>query len=54
LLYMFLLFKNPQFEWYMIAWSMIIAGPAFIIGILWLLNWKNKQKLIKENKKRKK
>lgn len=36
-----LLFK--PFEWYMISWSIIIAGPALIIGILFLLNWKRKK-----------
>ena len=40
---------NP-FEWYMLSYSMIIAGPAFLIGVLWILNWKNRKKL-KKNKK---
>ena len=26
LLYIFTLFKNPEFEWYMLSWSFIIAG----------------------------
>ena len=34
--------KN-QFEWYYLAWSIQIALPAIIIGILWWLNWKRKR-----------
>jgi hypothetical protein len=31
--------------WYIvISWSMIIAGPAFFIGILFLMNWYKKKK----------
>ena len=31
--------------WYLvISWSMIIAGPAFFIGILFLVNWYKKKK----------
>ena len=30
---------KPQREWYMLAWSVQIAGPAFLIGILFLANW---------------
>ena len=43
LLYIFTLLMNPQLEWYMLSWSLIIAGPAFLIGILWLLNWRKKK-----------
>lgn len=35
--------KN-NFEWYMISYSFIIAGPAFLIGILFLINWQQKKK----------
>jgi hypothetical protein len=35
--------KGP-FEWYMLPYSFIIAGPAFAIGILFFLNWKKKRK----------
>jgi len=28
-----------QFEWYMIFWIFMIAGPAFLIGILFFVNW---------------
>lgn len=44
LLYILSLAMNPQFEWYMISWSLIIAGPAFLIGILFLINWHKKKK----------
>ena len=33
--------KYP-FEWYMLSYSFIIAGPAFLIGILFLIGWKKK------------
>lgn len=36
------MFNNP-FEWYMISYSFIIAGPAIIIGILFLINWKKRK-----------
>lgn len=32
------------FEWYMISWSLLIAGPAFFIGILFFINWFKKKK----------
>ena len=44
LLYISLLFFNPEFEWYMLSWSLTIAGPAFFVGILFLLNWFRKKK----------
>ena len=34
----------PSFEPYMISYSFIIAGPAFLIGILFWLNWIKKRK----------
>src|SRR3989338_9861251 len=33
LLYIFSLLMKPELEWYMLSWSLIIAGPAFFIGI---------------------
>ncbi len=44
LLYILMLTLNPRFEWYMLSWSVIIAGPAFIIGILFMLNWQKKHR----------
>ena len=35
--------KNP-FEWYMLSYSLIIAGPAFFIGTFFLINWFKKKK----------
>lgn len=32
------------FQWYYLAWSIQIAGPAFFIGILFLIGWKRKKK----------
>jgi len=32
-----------SFEWYMISWSLIVAGPAFFIGILFIINWLRKR-----------
>lgn len=43
LLYIILLMMNP-FEWYMLFWSLQIAGPAFLIGILFFMNWFKKKK----------
>lgn len=43
LLYIFLLVTRANFEWYMISWSLTIAGPAFLVGILFLVNWFKKK-----------
>jgi hypothetical protein len=43
LLYIIVLMRNP-FEWYMLSWTIQIAGPAFFIGILFLINWFKKKK----------
>ena|SRR3989344_1874989 len=48
--YIVTLFMNPQFEWYMISWSIMIAGPAFLVGILFYMNWRQKRKLGKKIK----
>ena len=50
ILYIILLLMKPQLDWYMLSWSLTIAGPAFIVGILWILNWKNKKNLKKKKK----
>jgi len=44
LLYIILVCTRSTFEWYMISWSLIIAGPAFLIGILFFINWRNRKK----------
>lgn len=43
-LYIATLFTSNPFEWYMISWSLIIAGPAFLISILFFVNWIKKSK----------
>ena len=35
--------KN-QFQLYMVSWNFIVAGPAFLIGILFIINWLKKRK----------
>lgn len=35
---------NSPHQWVMLAWSVTIAGPAFLIGILFLIGWKKKKK----------
>jgi hypothetical protein len=37
LFYIAMLARNPQFEWFMLSWSLLISGPAFLIGILFLI-----------------
>ena len=32
-----------SFEWYMASWILTIAGPAFLIGILFIINWLKKR-----------
>lgn len=35
---------NSGLKWYLaITWSIVIAGPAFIIGVLFLINWKKRK-----------
>ena len=41
LLYIIILMRKP-FEWYMLSWSVTIAGPAFLIGTLFIINWQKK------------
>jgi hypothetical protein len=45
LFYILSLARSSHFEWYMLSWSLIIAGPAFIIGTLFLINWKKRKKI---------
>lgn len=47
LLYVTMILKNAltnPFEWYMLSYSVIIAGPAFAIGILFMMNWRQKNR----------
>ena len=43
MVYIILLLFN-KFEWYMISWILIISGPAFAIGILFLIGWNKKKR----------
>ncbi|MFA6088937.1 MAG: hypothetical protein WC755_03670 [Candidatus Woesearchaeota archaeon] len=44
ILYIMWLFSNIYFDHFMILKAMIIAGPAFLIGILFLVGWNKKRK----------
>jgi hypothetical protein len=45
-IYVILTITNGRLPWYIVlSWSLTIAGPAFLIGILFLINWLNKRKL---------
>lgn len=35
---------NLPYQWYMLSWSVQVAGPAFLIGILFLIGWFKKKK----------
>lgn len=37
---------NP-FEVYMLSYSFIIAGPAFFIGILFIIGWRKKRRILR-------
>ncbi len=38
------MFINPPFQGYFFSWSLIIAGPAFLVGVLFLIGWLRKKK----------
>jgi len=46
LTYIIVLFMN-QFEWYKVAWAVQLSGPAFFVGIMFLLGWFKKRKITK-------
>ncbi|MDD5253481.1 MAG: hypothetical protein PHG05_00045 [Candidatus Nanoarchaeia archaeon] len=48
ILYIAGLLMSASFQIYMLSWSLIIAGPAFLIGILFLIGWLEKKKLNKQ------
>ncbi len=41
--YIIMLTMQPTFEWYMLAWSAIIAGPSLLTGVLFFINWRKKR-----------
>lgn len=44
LLYIVALAMSSRFEWYMLSWALIISGPAFAIGGLFIMNWYKKKR----------
>lgn len=45
---------NSELQWYLaISWSLTIVGPAFIIGVLFLINWKKGNKMNYSTKREK-
>jgi hypothetical protein len=49
LVYILLLTLKPKFEWYLLSWSLLIAGPAFLVGIIFLIGWYKKKKRKQKN-----
>lgn len=40
---------NSELQWYLaITWSLTIAGPAFIIGVLFLISWKKRNEMFQK------
>lgn len=44
LLYIISVMMKSPFQGYYLSWLLIIAGPAFLIGILFFISWKQKKK----------
>ncbi len=38
IIYLLMQIMNPAFEWYQLPWSFIIAGPALLIGVLFIIS----------------
>lgn len=34
---------NHQFAWYVVSWSFVIAGPAFVVSYMYFYCWKKKK-----------
>jgi hypothetical protein len=43
ILYVVMIISRSPFEWYMLSWILIVAGPVFLIGILFIANWFRKK-----------
>lgn len=42
---LYIIMTINRVEWYIaLSWSLTIAGPAFLVGILFLLNWHLKRR----------
>ncbi len=50
LAYIVLLITSQNFQWFMLAWSITIAGPAFLVGILFYVGRKRKSTHLKSKK----
>lgn len=50
LIYIFMLAKNHVYLPMALSWSMSISGPAFVIGVLFLINWQKKRKDLNNGK----
>lgn len=47
LLYIGLMLNSEGLPWYLkLSWSLTLAGPAILTGILFLLNWRKKKKIL--------
>jgi hypothetical protein len=52
MLYILTLIGKNTLDWYIaLSWSLTIAGPAFLIGILFIINWLKKKNRQKRRKK---
>ena len=40
--YIIMVLNNP-FNWYMLSWILEISGVAFLVGILFLINWRQRK-----------
>ena len=45
ILYLFILLMS-DFQFYMLLWILQIAGPAFLVGVLFFIGWRQKRKRI--------
>lgn len=34
---------REKFEWYMLSWALLVAGPAFLVGALFIVNWRRRK-----------
>lgn len=44
--YIILTLLRGPFEWYLLAWIAQISGVAFLVGILFLVGWRQKKKCL--------
>jgi hypothetical protein len=44
LFYILIMLRNTEFELSMLLGSLIISGPAFLVGILFFIGWNQKRK----------